>query len=253
MADGLNSHRFDDDIRHIALGDVVSTNTVCFDHARSGDAGPLWVTARRQTGGRGRRGRAWASEPGNLYASMLLTDPGPLEAVRTLPLAVAVAVHAAISRVMPAGGNPVEIKWPNDVLIARAKTCGILLESEATADGRLIVVIGIGINMAVKPDMAQYPVTCLGEQGVAASPEELFAHLYLEMNRALSEWDGGAGAAAIVARWRAAACGIGERITVNLQTRSLTGLFAGIDDQGYLILETGRETMSIAAGDVFFA
>ncbi len=253
MADRLHSRRFDDDIRHIALGDVVSTNTVCFDNARSGDAGPLWVTARRQTGGRGRRGRPWVSEAGNLYASLLLTDPGPMEAVRTLPLAVAVTVHAAISRVVPASGHPVEIKWPNDVLIARAKTCGILLESETTRDGRLVVVIGIGINMVARPDMAHYPVTCLAEQGVHISPEELFAHLYVEMNRALAVWNGGAGAAGIVARWRAAACGIGERITVNLPDRSLTGRFAGIDDQGYLILETGRDTMSIAAGDVFFA
>ena len=243
----------DDDIRHEALDEVGSTNTECFERARSGDAGPLWITARRQIGGRGRRGRVWASERGNLYASLLLIDPAPLEAVRTLPLAVAVAVHAAISRVLPLGAVKAEIKWPNDVLIGRAKTCGILLESEILPDGRLAVVTGIGINISARPEGTPYPVTCLADHGAHISPEEMFAHLYLEMREALLLWNGGSGAGAIVERWRHAACGIGERITVNLQERSLSGVLAGIDRQGFLILDTGGETMSIAAGDVFFS
>lgn len=243
----------DDDIRHEALDEVGSTNTECFERARSGDAGPLWITARRQIGGRGRRGRVWTSEHGNLYASLLLTEPASLDAVRTLPLAVAVAVHAAISRLLPMGGAQAEIKWPNDVLIGRAKTCGILLESEILTGGRLAVVTGIGINISAKPEDAPYPVTCLADHGAHVSPEEMFAHLYMEMREALLLWNGGAGAAAIVERWRRGACGIGERITVNLQERSLSGVFAGIDEQGFLILDTGSETMSIAAGDVFFS
>ena len=63
-----------DDFRHEALTDVGSTNTECLERARKGALSGLWVTAVRQTGGRGRRGRAWFSEPGNLYASLLLID-----------------------------------------------------------------------------------------------------------------------------------------------------------------------------------
>ncbi len=241
------------DIRHEALSDTASTNTECLARARAGDSGLLWVTAERQTGGRGRRGRPWVSERGNLYASLLLIDPAPMERLASLPLAIAVAVHHAIRSVLPPGAEPLEVKWPNDILIGRKKTCGILVEGERLADGRHAVVIGIGINVSVMPDNPIYPVTCLRDQGSAASPEELFAHLFASMAETLDIWDGGQGIAEVTARWRAVACGIGEKITVNLPDRSISGYFAGIDDNGLLMLDTGTgRMMPIAAGDVFF-
>jgi BirA family biotin operon repressor/biotin-[acetyl-CoA-carboxylase] ligase len=241
------------DIRHEALSDTSSTNTECLARARAGDSGLLWVTAERQTGGRGRRGRPWVSERGNLYASLLLIDPAPMERLASLPLAIAVAVHQAIRNVLPPGAEPLEVKWPNDILIGRKKTCGILVEGERLADGRHAVVIGIGINVSVMPDNPIYPVTCLRDQGSAASPEELFAHLFASMAETLDIWDEGQGIAEVTARWRAVACGIGEKITVNLPDRSISGYFAGIDDNGLLMLDTGAgRIMPIAAGDVFF-
>jgi BirA family biotin operon repressor/biotin-[acetyl-CoA-carboxylase] ligase len=241
------------DIRHEALSDTSSTNTECLARARAGDGGLLWVTAERQTGGRGRRGRPWVSERGNLYASLLLIDPAPMERLASLPLAIAVAVHQAIRSVLPPGAEPLEVKWPNDILIGRKKTCGILVEGERLADGRHAVVIGIGINVSVMPDNPIYPVTCLRDQGSAASPEELFAHLFASMAETLDIWDEGQGIAEVTARWRAVACGIGEKITVNLPDRSISGYFAGIDDNGLLMLDTGAgRIMPIAAGDVFF-
>ena len=241
------------DIRHEALSDTSSTNTECLARARAGDSGLLWVTAERQTGGRGRRGRPWVSERGNLYASLLLIDPAPMERLASLPLAIAVAVHQAIRSVLPPGAEPLEVKWPNDILIGRKKTCGILVEGERLADGRHAVVIGIGINVSVMPDNPIYPVTCLRDQGSAASPEELFAHLFASMAETLDIWDEGQGIAEVTARWRAVACGIGEKITVNLPDRSISGYFAGIDDNGLLMLDTGGgRMMPIAAGDVFF-
>jgi len=241
------------DIRHEALSDTSSTNTECLARARAGDGGLLWVTAERQTGGRGRRGRPWVSERGNLYASLLLIDPAPMERLASLPLAIAVAVHQAVRSVLPPGAQPLEVKWPNDILIGRKKTCGILVEAERLADGRHAVVIGIGINVSVMPDSPIYPVTCLRDQGSAASPEELFAHLFASMAEVLDIWNEGQGIAEVTARWRAVACGIGEKITVNLPDRSISGYFAGIDDNGLLMLDTGTgRMMPIAAGDVFF-
>ncbi len=242
-----------DDFRHEALGAVASTNTECLARARAGDFGFLWITAESQTGGRGRRGRPWMSEPGNLYASLLLIDPAPVERLPSLPLAVALAVHGAIRHVLPAGALPLEVKWPNDILIGRQKTCGILLEGERLADGRQALVIGIGINIANKPDAPAYPVTCLAEHGAAVAPEVLFAYLFSEMAEVLAIWDRGRGIDEIVELWRKVACGIGEKITVNLPDRSISGHFAGIDDKGMLILDRGPEgRMAIAAGDVFF-
>jgi BirA family biotin operon repressor/biotin-[acetyl-CoA-carboxylase] ligase len=242
-----------DDFRHVALDAVGSTNSECLARARQGDPGNLWVTAIRQTGGRGRRGRAWFSEPGNLYASLLLIEPAPVEYLHSLPLAVAVAVHRAIRQVMPPGSAPVEIKWPNDILIDGKKTCGILLEGESLPDGRRALVIGCGINIAVQPDEGLYPVTSLANEGASVSPDELFARLFLTMAETLQVWDRGAGIATTIEQWRAAARGIGETITVNLPDRSLSGRFAGIDEAGRLVLDTGNGmTQAIAAGDVFF-
>ncbi|EJZ23245.1 biotin--[acetyl-CoA-carboxylase] ligase [Rhizobium sp. Pop5] len=241
------------DFRHEALSETSSTNSECLARARAGDSGNLWVTAERQTGGRGRRGRLWVSEPGNLYASLLLIDPAPMERLGSLPLAVAVAVHQAISRVLPPGAEPLEVKWPNDILIGRKKTCGILVEGEGMPDGRYALIVGIGVNVSVMPDNPLYPATCLRQQGGTASPEELFAHLFAAMADVLDIWDQGRGVSEITARWRAIACGIGEKITVNLPDRSISGQFAGIDDNGLLMLDTGAgRMMSIAAGDVFF-
>lgn len=242
-----------DTFRHEALSEVGSTNSECLARARAGDPGNLWITAGRQISGRGRRGRAWASEPGNLYASLLLLDPAEPQLLGSLPLAVAVAVHSAVRAVLPPGGEPLEVKWPNDILIGRKKTCGILLESENLPDGRRALVIGIGINIRHKPDDAPYGVTRLAEHGASAAPEELFAHLFKAMADILESWDEGRGTAEVSRRWREVAAGIGERITVNLPNRSLVGTFAGIDDKGFLMLETGPGAVTpIAAGDVFF-
>jgi BirA family biotin operon repressor/biotin-[acetyl-CoA-carboxylase] ligase len=239
--------------RHEALQDVGSTNTECLSRARAGDPGKLWITATRQTSGRGRRGRAWTSEPGNLYASLLLVDPAPMQRLASLPLAVALAVHAAIRAVLPAGSEPLEVKWPNDILIGRKKSCGILLEGESLPDGRHALAIGIGINIRHKPEGTAYGVTRLEDHGCFVSADELFAHLFKEMASVLESWDEGRGVAEISRRWLDVACGVGEEITVNLPDRSLVGRFDGIDEQGLLKLDTGAgQVLSIAAGDVFF-
>lgn len=240
-----------EDFRHLALGEVSSTNTECLARARLGDPGGLWITAEKQTAGRGRRGRAWTSETGNLYASLLLVDPAAPELLSSLPLAVSLAVYGALRRLLPGTAEPLEIKWPNDVLIGRKKSCGILLEAELLRDGRRAVVSGIGVNIRHRPDSAPYGVTSLQEQGCTATPDEVFAHLYSEMIDVLNIWDHGRGVTAITRIWREVACGIGGMIRVNLPDRSLDGLFAGIDDDGLLILETDGRQHHIAAGDVF--
>ncbi|MDQ0454009.1 biotin--[acetyl-CoA-carboxylase] ligase [Rhizobium paknamense] len=242
-----------DAFRHDALDVVQSTNLECLARARGGDAGHLWITAREQTGGKGRRGRPWVSNPGNLYASLLLINPAPLERMSSLPLAVAIAVHQAVRAVLPADAPPLEVKWPNDVLIGRAKTCGILLEAEIMPFGQHALVIGIGINIAAKPDQTPYATTSLADHGASVSPEELFAHLFGSMADILALWDEGRGVAEVTHRWRSIACGIGEKITVNLPDQSISGIFSGIDDHGMLLLDRGSQgIMPVAAGDVFF-
>src|SRR5262245_63256097 len=126
-------------IAHEVLG---STNAEALSLARRGERGPLWVTAVRQSAGRGRRGRAWVSEPGNLHASLLLTAPVPAGHWPELSFVAALAVHDAVAAV----AGPIEpllaIKWPNDLLLAGAKFAGILLEGESGGTGALVVGVG---------------------------------------------------------------------------------------------------------------
>ncbi|WP_136657026.1 biotin--[acetyl-CoA-carboxylase] ligase [Nitratireductor sp. XY-223] len=239
--------------RHEALGDLDSTNLECLERARQGDRGNLWITANRQLKGRGRRGRGWVSEPGNLYASLLLIDVAPQEALASLPLAVGVAVYKAISQVLPPGGNKASIKWPNDILVGGKKVAGILLESEALPDGTQAVVIGCGVDVAHAPDEVMYPVTTLHAAGSAVSPDELFARLFQAMQEELARWDRGRGIAAVREAWLDAAEGIGGPITINLPDSTLSGTFRNIDASGCLVLvDDDNNIQTVAAGDVFF-
>src|SRR5512141_1498456 len=104
-------------VRHIAFEMLGSTNAEALTLARAGERGPLWVSAASQTAGRGRRGRPWVSEPGNLYASLLLVDPAPAERAPQLSFVAALAVRDAIARATPALAPRLTFKWPNDVLL----------------------------------------------------------------------------------------------------------------------------------------
>lgn len=232
---------------------VDSTNTAALNRARSGDPGRLWVTARLQTGGRGRSGRHWVSEPGNLYASLLLIDPAPIEHLAELALVAAVSLARAVES---AGGigRPVHLKWPNDLLVDGRKISGILLESANLDDGGTAVVTGFGVNLRHHPDRADYPTGCLRDFGGTDDPERLFGALAAAVSETLSKWQKGVGFADIRNDWLARATGLGEPIRVRFGDRVLDGRFADLDDKGHLILEaTGGKRTVVSAGDVFFA
>src|SRR6187401_2216053 len=116
-------------VRLIAHDTIGSTNTEACRLARAGERNPLWITARQQTAGRGRRGNVWISEPGNLYASLLLPDVPPGRAGE-LAFVAALAVYDAVSELAPDMAFRLTLKWPNDVQVGNAKLAGILIEAE---------------------------------------------------------------------------------------------------------------------------
>jgi BirA family biotin operon repressor/biotin-[acetyl-CoA-carboxylase] ligase len=239
--------------RRLALADVASTNASAVEMARAGDPGNLWVTAQSQSAGKGRRGRPWLSEPGNLYASLLLIDPAPVSRAGTLPLVAGLGVHRALRPFFASHPQALAIKWPNDLLVDGRKICGILLESETLAAGRLAVVIGCGINCAAHPENPLYPATDLAECGIEAGPEEIFPSLAVEMAHVLAEWNGGTGFARIREDWLLAAGGKGSPVTVRRQDSETEGIFEDIDRDGYLLLNVAGERRRISAGDLFFS
>jgi BirA family biotin operon repressor/biotin-[acetyl-CoA-carboxylase] ligase len=193
------------------------------------------------------------SEPGNLYASLLLVDPASVARIGTLPLVAALGAHRALRPFFAANPQALAIKWPNDLLVDGRKICGILLESEALPGGRLAVVIGCGVNCSVHPGNSLYPAIDLAGCGIEAGPEDVFPLLAAEMARVLTEWAGGAGFAGIREDWLLAADGKGATVTVRWQDGETTGLFEDIDRDGYLLLNVGGERRRVSAGDLFFA
>jgi BirA family biotin operon repressor/biotin-[acetyl-CoA-carboxylase] ligase len=240
--------------RRLALDEVGSTNTVALERAHAGDPGRLWVTARRQSEGRGRRGRAWVSEEGNLYASLLLIDPAPRQRLGTLPLVAAVAVYRALRPLFSRTPQALAIKWPNDILVDGRKINGILLESQALADGKMAVVVGCGVNCRHHPDNPAYPATDLADCGFDVATEDVFSALAAAMAEMLEIWARGAGFAAVREAWLRAARGVGEPVTVNMHDGPLHGVFEDIDADGYLCLAMGDgQRRLVSAGDLFFS
>jgi BirA family transcriptional regulator, biotin operon repressor / biotin---[acetyl-CoA-carboxylase] ligase len=236
-------------VRLVTHDTIGSTNAEALRLARDGERGPLWVTANRQTAGRGRRGRTWVSMPGNLYASLLLSDPAPSEHLPALSFVAALALHDAITRRIPGLASRVALKWPNDLLIDRNKFAGILVEGEGAS-----VVIGIGVNCVHHPAGTDYPATDLATAGVRTTPESLFAPLTTTMAARLTQWHRGANFSAIRADWLARAGGLGRPIRINTGDSELAGVFEGVDETGRLVLRSADGTMlTMAAGDVMAA
>lgn len=246
-----------------ALTTVDSTNREARARGRSGERGPLWITAGTQTAGRGRGDRSWFSPPGNLYASLLMREPAPASRVPELAFVAALAVRDAIAAAAPALAPQLSLKWPNDVLLGGGKCAGILIEGEHEPSAGMSVIIGIGVNCAHYPESADelrpregeptpYPATALAAHGAEITPEQLFARLSATMLRRLAQWDHGRGFDGILSDWLAVARGIGEPIRVRTGNGERTGHFSGVDATGRLMLGLGSgRTELISAGDVF--
>ncbi|MBL3674773.1 biotin--[acetyl-CoA-carboxylase] ligase [Paracoccus aerius] len=241
--------------RHV-LDQVDSTNAEAMRMAPA-LSGPTWIMARRQTAGRGRRGRAWTDPPGNFAATLVLRpEGGPADAAR-LSFVAALAVHDALRQLCGPQLN-VALKWPNDVLLNGGKLSGILLESIGSGGTIQALAIGIGVNLAAAPDAglvepgATRPVSLLGETGLTVSPDDFLSALAL----AFDDWHRqmrAYGFGPIREAWLARATRLGETIIARTGTTETTGRFDGIDETGALILSGPRGRQAIPAADIYFA
>lgn len=226
---------------------IDSTNLEARRLAEDGERGPLWLWADEQTIGRGRLGRSWVSEPGNLYATFLFAISEGPQAAAQVSFVAALAVHDTAMRFRP-DLNP-RIKWPNDVLIGGAKFCGVLPEVVGSSPTR--IAIGCGVNVAHAPEGTPYPVTALGG-GIAV--EMVLRELDRNLTARLSQWDEGRGFALIRQEWASRALGMGGQVSATSGARELTGTFLGLAADGALILEAADGVLHpIHAGEVKFA
>lgn len=226
----------------VALQSVGSTNDEAARLAESGAREGTVVWAREQTGGRGRRGRSWASPVGNLYSSTILRPDCPAARAAELGFVAALAVADMVP-----GSRQVRVKWPNDVMVDDGKVAGILPESSIGADGKAEhVVLGIGVNVSFAPEVPEmrYRGACLGGT-VEAALERLAAALA----RRLAQWRRD-GFASIRTEWLVKAGPLGLEVDVRLGDELVRGRFAGMDGEGALLLDTAAGTRRIVAGEL---
>jgi BirA family biotin operon repressor/biotin-[acetyl-CoA-carboxylase] ligase len=225
----------------IALDAVDGTNAEARRRAAAGAPDRTLVWAREQLAGRGRRGRHWASPPGNLYCTLLLRPLIPVRDWGQLCFVAAVGLRQAIAALAPAL-NP-QLKWPNDLLLDGRKLSGTLLE----ASGADWVLIGTGVNLASHPDDT---ATSLAAHGIRLPPKRLLEAYMAALLPWIDRWQQ-EGFAPVRQRWLEHAVGLGQPITVRLADQELDGRFAALDPSGALILQQTDGTRRIEAGEVF--
>ena len=238
---------------------IDSTNEEARRLVEGGERGNCVVWAKQQSAGRGRRGRQWVSEAGNVYMSMLIWPDAPLAQAAQLSFAAALAVKDTLEGlVTPDGGSPFfSLKWPNDVLLSGSKVSGILLEGASVAAGGTAsadyLIIGIGINLRHHPDNTPYPATDIrAATGRDVDIEQVISDLVGHFDQLYQGWAKD-GFQALRFRWLEAAWRLGESIEVHQNDKVLHGILADLDETGALRLraEDGNE-MVIHAGDVYF-
>ncbi|MGE5545268.1 MAG: biotin--[acetyl-CoA-carboxylase] ligase [Solirubrobacterales bacterium] len=233
--------------RLIARDSVGSTNDEARRLALSGAAADfVVVSAVEQTQGRGRRGRVWVSPRGNLHFSCLLAV-GSLATAAQLGFVAAVALVDALAELVPDAAF--RAKWPNDVLMNGRKVAGMLLEP--AGEGWLVLGIGVDVVQCPPPDAVMYPAGALAHAGFAGSSDEVLAAFCRHFGPWVERWRR-EGFAPVRTAWLARARGVGDPVVVRLEGETLTGLFAGLDEEGALLLDAGSTVQRVMAGDVYF-
>ena len=215
----------------------------------AGDQARAWtiVWARQQTAGRGRRGSAWVSPPGNLYASVILRPDCDVATAAQLGFVTALALADAIDA---ATGIAAALKWPNDLLVGGGKVSGILVESAGKPSGAVDwVVIGTGVNIVSHP--ADVPgATDLAAHGATLDAAALLERYMEALTAWVDRWRE-EGFAPVRSAWIARATGIGDDVRVRLAGREEQGTFGDLDETGALVLVQGAQRRLITSGDVF--
>jgi BirA family transcriptional regulator, biotin operon repressor / biotin---[acetyl-CoA-carboxylase] ligase len=234
--------------------EAASTNDVAQSLAEGGAPEGTTVVAAAQTAGRGRFGRTWFSPPGaGLYASLVVRNA---QAAPFVTLAGGVAVAEGVRA---ASGLPVEIKWPNDIVVheagagQRRKLAGILAEASTSAEGLQYVILGFGINLrsaAYPADLARRATSVETELGRSVDG----ALVLTETLAAFAAWFdriscGNAGA--VLSRWRELAPSArGSRVEWTSPAGTLAGTADGIADDGALLVRVGARIERIISGEL---
>jgi BirA family transcriptional regulator, biotin operon repressor / biotin---[acetyl-CoA-carboxylase] ligase len=210
------------------------------------------VVAELQTSGRGRRGRAWLSPPGqNLMMSVALLPDLPAERAGWLGISVALAVRRACALAAPTAG--IAVRWPNDIVDGEGrKLAGLLIETGVAGDRLTEAVIGIGINAnwrvsAMPAEIARRATSLADLVGHDVDRVELLANLLDALDDEVSALE---AERAPVGRLREAFWLAGRPVIVEAEAGRTEGVVSGVNDDGALLLTTGSGPIALTIGEV---
>ncbi|MCL9652341.1 bifunctional biotin--[acetyl-CoA-carboxylase] ligase/biotin operon repressor BirA [Pantoea agglomerans] len=228
---------------------IDSTNQYLLERMHEMESGAACI-AEYQQAGRGRRGRQWFSPFGsNLYMSMYWRlEQGPAAAMG-LSLVIGIIMAETLRSL---GADDVRVKWPNDIYLNDRKLAGILVELTGKTGDAAQIVIGAGINLAMRTaDASQINQGWINlqEAGVTVNRNELAARLINSLREALPLFEQ-EGLTPFVARWAALDNFINRPVKLLIGEREVHGIARGVDSQGGLLLEQDGEIKAWVGGEI---
>lgn len=232
--------------------EIASTNSYLMEQAPPMPGRLRVAVTDNQTQGRGRHGRSWQSPPGSglclSLAHTFVEQPANLPA---LTLAIGLGV---IDTLESEGIGGVEIKWPNDLIAGSAKLGGILTETRAIGTGGICVITGIGLNVDLGQGLdLDQPVADLASHASELPARDVLAARLIDGLCGVFVRYAVSGFAPYLGRWSDRDWLLGRAVTIDTPGPEVSGVGAGIDDDGALLLETSTGIVRVSSGSVVLA
>jgi len=240
-----------DSPRIIVVDEIESTSSYLLERLASGEPANEICLAEHQTGGRGRRGRHWLSNP---YQNLAMSiswrfESGPAS-LSGLSIAAGVAIARALRSISVEG---VELKWPNDVLHGGRKLAGILVDIRGEVDGPTHIVVGVGLNVRLRGGIsAEIDQAWTDLSSIAGDPpdrNEIAVRLITELRRVLVTFDT-QGLYPYLQDWKQWHAFENKRVRIIQNEKEILGTVCGLDEEGALLLDTNEEIIKVHSGEV---
>ncbi len=225
-----------------------STNDKARELAQGGAPHGEVIVAREQTSGRGRHGRVWYAPQNNLNFSMILRPAIAAARAQEMQYVAGLAVRDAL--IALGCEEEITLKWPNDIILKNKKLAGILVESASSGNAVIWMVVGIGVNIKATPaEAVDYPAIALDSvMQKAPTPEALAVAVSDALLNWYQHWLG--GFSKVREAWLESAWKLNENIKVRLASEEISGMFRGVDEEGFGLIETKNGLEKLNQGDV---
>lgn len=253
IIDGLNTKKLGKRVYYFDTIDSTQNyaNSIADDPRENGTL----VIAQRQTGGKGREGRKWASPEGGMWFSLIMRPRIDIDASTLAPIAVSLALRNALSKVMSVES---ELKWPNDVVINHKKVAGIIADMVLESNKIQSLVLGVGINFNVNArrieekfkEMPNFYGACsLSDFNNSVSPIEFLQGYLEELESVFERLENGENKE-IVEEYSKFSATIGKMVTAIEDGKEIVGKAVKMDKDGSLIVHSSDKKYKLIAGDV---